>query len=293
MVSSQEVSRQYEVGLSFAGEQRDYVEEVARHLQTLGISVFYDRFEAASLWGKHLTQELQGVYEEHAQLAVMFISKEYVEKAWPQHERQSILSRMVRDSREYALPVRFDATPVPGFPSDVSYLLATEYSPAEIASLIAEKLGYSPFSSKASNVPSPRMTSLTGEVVFDYSNHNGLYIIGRGQWEFETKWSKSSDRDIIVYNDPPSLNGVAVGRPEWTTLRQVVDAKSLNYTSRTRRPKTGQIVVLRNVHGFYATLHVLSVKDDTRNDDVNELRFEYAIQADGSDDFSSFGAPDD
>ena len=68
----------YEVALSFAGEQRDYVEEVARHLQVKGISVFDDRFQTACLWGKHLAEELHGVYEERAQRAVMFISKEYV-----------------------------------------------------------------------------------------------------------------------------------------------------------------------------------------------------------------------
>ena len=46
------------------------------------------------------------------------------------------------------------------------------------------------------------MTSLVGEVVFDYSNYNGLYVIGRGPLEFETKWSKASDVSIRVYNDP-------------------------------------------------------------------------------------------
>ena len=175
----------------------------------------------------------------------------------------------------------------------MSYVKASEYTPAAIASLIAEKLGVSPFSGKASDAPPPRMTSLTGEVVFDYSNHNSLYIIGRGHLEFETKWSKSSDRNIIVYNGPPSINGVAIGRPEWTTLEEVVGARSLDYTSRSRRPNTGQIVVLRNVRGFYAALHLLCVKDNTRNDDVDELRFEYAIQANKSDDFSNVGTSDD
>ncbi len=39
---------QYEVALSFAGEQREYVEEVARVLQNRGVSVFYDEFATAS-----------------------------------------------------------------------------------------------------------------------------------------------------------------------------------------------------------------------------------------------------
>ena len=42
----------YQVALSFAGEQRDYVEEVARHLQSRSIDVFYDGFEKVGLWGR-------------------------------------------------------------------------------------------------------------------------------------------------------------------------------------------------------------------------------------------------
>ena len=66
----------YEVALSFAGEQRPYVEQVATTLQSRGINVFYDDFEKVSLWGKHLTEELQAIYEQRADLAVIFISKD-------------------------------------------------------------------------------------------------------------------------------------------------------------------------------------------------------------------------
>ena len=37
-------NKQYDVGLSFAGEQREYVELVAEALKGRGISVFYDAF---------------------------------------------------------------------------------------------------------------------------------------------------------------------------------------------------------------------------------------------------------
>ena len=56
----------YEVALSFAGEQRGYVEDVARALQSRGIIVFYDEFEKIALWGKHLAEEFQRIYEQSA-----------------------------------------------------------------------------------------------------------------------------------------------------------------------------------------------------------------------------------
>jgi len=278
---------QYEVALSFAGEQREYVEEVERVLQSWGISVFYDEFAPVQLWGKNLAEEFQDVFENRADYVVMFISEAYVEKAWPNHERQSILSRAVQNKGEYILPVRFDDTPVPGLPTAIKYEQACDHTPAELAVMIAEKLGIKRFEGKASDVPPPRMTSLTGEAVFDYSSYNGRYVIGRGKLEFETKWSKASDVRIYIINDPPSINGVALAR-RYTSIAQVMNAESLDYTSRTRTPKCGEIVVLRNVNGFYAAVHVLEIKDDTRSDDRDELRFRYAIQADGSDGFMEF-----
>ena len=277
----------YEVALSFAGEQRAYVEDVARTLQSRAISVFYDNFETVRLWGKHLPEELQRVYEHGASMVVMFISAEYVKKAWPRHERRAMLSRAVRESNEYVLPVRFDDTEVPGLPDRVSYLKAADYSPAQLAAMIAEKLGIKPFEGKASNVPPPIMTSLAGEVIFDYGNHNGRYIIGRGASTFETMWSGAGNTRICVYNDPDSINGVALGHSDWTGIDQVTGARQLDYTSRARIPAVGQIVVLRNTNGFYAAVKLLSIKDKTRQDDQDELRFEYSIQPDGSDDFTT------
>ncbi len=279
----------YEIALSFAGEQRQHVEEVARALQARGIAVFYDEFEKVGLWGKDLGEELQDVYERRSNYVVIFVSKAWVEKAWPRHERRAALSRAVTEPKEYVLPVRFDDTPVPGLPESIQYLRAEDYSPAGLASVIAQKLGVRPFEGKASDVPAPRMTSLVGEAVFDYSNHDGRFIIGRGSLEFETMWSKASNTSIHVYNDSPSINGVALAPLEWTSIQQVVSAESLNYTSRNRTPRVGQIVLFRNVNGFYAAVHLIAIKDDSRGDDYDELRFLYAIQDDGTDNFTTFG----
>ena len=251
--------------------------------------MFYDEFEKISLWGKFATEELQAVYEHRASRVVIFISKDWVEKAWPRLERRAALSRAVQEKDEYILPVRFDDTPVPGLSEDMIYMEAEEYPPAALASMIAEKMGVKAFQGKASDEPRPRMTSLGGEVVFNYSNHNGQYVIGRETLEFETKWSKANNVSIHVYNDPSSINGIALAPRELIAVSQVVNAESLDYTSRCRTPYSGQIVLFRNLHGFYAAVRLLEIKDDSRGDDHDELRFEYVIQADGSDDFTAFG----
>ena len=76
----------YQVALSFAGEQRDYVEEVARQLQSRSISVFYDGFETVSLWGRSGAEAFHEAFARQSAYVVMFISATYVEKVWPRHE---------------------------------------------------------------------------------------------------------------------------------------------------------------------------------------------------------------
>ena len=282
----------YEVALSFAGEQRGYVEDVARTLQARGVAVFYDDFESVRLWGKDLTEEFQRIYEHGAGKVVMFVSKEYIDKSWPRHERRSALSGHVREHEEFVLPVRFDCTAIPGLPSSTAYVWAKEHPPVELATMITEKLGIPPFKGKASDVPAPRSTAYAGEVSFDYSSFNGRYVIGRGNLEFETKWTKASNTTIHVYNDPASIYGIALCPRHVRGIIDVSDAASLDYTSPSRTPAWGQIVVFQNTNGFYAAVQMLDIKDDGRGYPVDELRIRYSIQPDGTDDFSTIANAD-
>src|SRR5258708_1938329 len=130
----------YEVSLSFAGEQRLYVGDVAKHLAARGISVFYDRFETVNLWGKDHVEAFHHQFANNTKFVVVFISKEYVEKMWPRHERRSALSAAIKRGDEYILPVRFDDTEVPGLPHTIGYVRAKDHSPAELAVLISQKI---------------------------------------------------------------------------------------------------------------------------------------------------------
>ena len=259
------------------------MEEVARRLAARSIAVFYDGFETSGLWGRDGAEAFHEVFAEKSTFVVMFVSAAY---ARGRHERRSALSRMLKEEKDYILPVRFDDTPVPGLPDTTLYLRASDHSPAELSAVIAQKLGISAFSGKASDVPPPRMTSTVGEVVFDYSNYNGHYVIGSRMAEFETQWSKASNRSIQVYDHPASIHGVALDTKA-SAIHDVTEAATLDYTSDRREPATGQVVVLRNRNGLYAAIHVVEIRD-RRTDDHDELRFRYAIQTDGSDNFGCF-----
>ncbi len=131
----------YEVVLSFAGEQRAYVEHVAEMMRTHGVTCFYDNYETHTLWGKNLVEHLQQVYGGTARFCVMFVSEDYAAKVWPTHERRSAFDAAIQRRTEYILPVRFDQTVVPGLSPSIHYLNAAEYQPHELARVLLRKLG--------------------------------------------------------------------------------------------------------------------------------------------------------
>ena len=132
---------QYDVCLSFAGEDRSYVERVADELRLKGVRVFYDKYERVELWGKDLYSHLDYVYRQAAGYCVIFISEHYASKLWTNHERRSAQARAFTANKEYILPARFDDTEVPGLPGTVGYLDLRHLNEAKLAESIIEKLG--------------------------------------------------------------------------------------------------------------------------------------------------------
>src|SRR5262249_459945 len=120
--------RKYHVALSFAGEDREYVEKVADHLRSRRIRLFYTKYGEVEIWGKDLYSHLSEVYSRQAHFTVIFISGHYKEKLWTNLERQNAQARAFQESREYILPVRFDKTEVPGLPKTIGYLSLNERS---------------------------------------------------------------------------------------------------------------------------------------------------------------------
>lgn len=135
----------YDVALSFAGEQRDYVKQIADELSALGIKVFYDNNQQVDLWGKNLIRYLDKIYFEDSYYCVIFISKEYKQKYWTRYESEILEERNYSQNEDFnfqhrILPVRFDDTKIPGIRSSLGYLSAQEISPKVLAQMIYQKV---------------------------------------------------------------------------------------------------------------------------------------------------------
>ena len=129
---------EYQVALSFAGEDRLYVSKVARLLRQRKVRVFYDEYENASLWGKDLYVHLDEVYRKRARYCVVFLSRSYKDKLWTNHERESAQARAFQEQEEYILPVKIDQTEIPGIRPTIGYV--SKLPPNELADLIYRKI---------------------------------------------------------------------------------------------------------------------------------------------------------
>lgn len=132
---------EYDVALSFAGEDREYVDRVANFIKGK-LRVFYDSFEQVDLWGKDLYTHLDEVYRKRALYCVMFISKHYARKVWTNHERQSAQARAFEEHKEYILPVRLDNTEIPGIRPTVGYIDGSKTGPEQLATMILQKCSF-------------------------------------------------------------------------------------------------------------------------------------------------------
>ncbi len=124
--SSGEPEFEFDAAVSFAGEDREFVEEVVDRLKAQSVRVFYDTDYQAAMWGEDLVEYLDEVYRRKARYPLIFISRSYAAKAWTRHERRSALARAMDQRAAYVLPVRLDDTILDGLRPTVTYLDARD-----------------------------------------------------------------------------------------------------------------------------------------------------------------------
>jgi TIR domain len=131
---------EFDIALSFAGEDRPYVYRVAELLKDAKVKVFYDLFEEETLWGKNLYEYLTEIYRDKSLFTIMFISKDYKRKLWTNHERGAMQARAFQESQEYILPARFDNTEIPGVLGTIGYVSLIDRDPESFVKMILKKL---------------------------------------------------------------------------------------------------------------------------------------------------------
>lgn len=175
---------EFDIALSFAGEERAYVDQVAHILKGKGISIFYDKFEEENLWGKNLYDYLSDIYRNKALYTVMFISENYNKKLWANHERQAMQSRAFQENQEYILPAKFDETEIPGLLPTIGYISLKNKTPIDFSEIIFRKLVLSGRTIPSEQVrrslsPLTKVPQITPSLfTVKVTNENGELLVG-------------------------------------------------------------------------------------------------------------------
>lgn len=195
----------YDVALSFAGEDRQVVEPIADRLKQQNVSVFYDRDQEAQIWGENLQEFLADVYLKQARFCVMFISRAYAEKMWTRHERRAAMARALEQKRAYILPIRLDRTELEGLLPSVAYINLADHTEEEIVGMILEKLDAgsaalrgSALATPSFNIAMPRVKKPFTQREKDVFARNAFETISR---YFEQGLKEFSQHDLDVQTE--------------------------------------------------------------------------------------------
>jgi hypothetical protein len=130
--------KRFRIALSFPGEKRPFVEQVAQELALLLSKerVFYDAFYKEELSRLNLDAYLQNIYHDHSEAIVVFLCEEYEENDWCGLEWRAVRD-LIKQRKDEIMLVRFDDHPISGVFGIDGFLDAGSRSPSDVARAIA------------------------------------------------------------------------------------------------------------------------------------------------------------
>lgn len=133
--------KRFAIALSYPGEKRPFVEQVAAKLRAqLGSRLFYDKDHEAELARPNLDIYLQGIYHDDSELIAVFLCADYERKDWCGLEWRVVRDLIKRRQASAIMPLRFDETEIPGLFSTDGYVWLPERTPEQVAQLILQRI---------------------------------------------------------------------------------------------------------------------------------------------------------
>ena len=86
--------KEFDVALTFAGEDRPFVEKLKECLEELDYSVFYDYDQQHYILGQDVEEYLSPIYSEKCRYVVVVLGEKYGIKQWPRLEYQNYHDRI-------------------------------------------------------------------------------------------------------------------------------------------------------------------------------------------------------
>ncbi|MEM1329448.1 MAG: hypothetical protein AAGG07_02685 [Planctomycetota bacterium] len=135
--------KRFRVALSFTGERRSYVKQVADILASCfgQDKILYDQYHEAEFARRDLGIRLPDLYHDESDLIVVIICSDYDKKDWTGGlEWPAIYDLLKRRQDDAVMPCRFERADVDGLYSSSGYMDLDQKSPWEAAAKILERL---------------------------------------------------------------------------------------------------------------------------------------------------------
>lgn len=129
----------YDLAISYASEQLEYVREFADAMIDRGYSVFLDRYETVRLLSTFLHEELYSIFRNESRHIILFISDEYSAKPHALWEAKITIARSIFNPNCFTV-ARFTDAQVPCIDESYLYLDIKKYTALELAELMSKKL---------------------------------------------------------------------------------------------------------------------------------------------------------
>lgn len=278
-------------------EHKSWVLKLASDLRKHGVDAILDQ------WDLHIGNDLRFFMENglsSSKLVLCICSENYVQKVntgkgGSGYEGMIITQPLLTDANyDFIIPIVRNNNSADKVPTAFGSKLYIDFSDddnyvAKYSELLARiygedikrkpPLGINPFNgnlSKQIDVKTKIETvlyhspNIEGTVTFRYDNNNGHFIIGNGEYAFDTKWSRCGNNSIHA----SGLLGYKVGESEFPRPENLYN---YDYSSNVRTIHTGEIVIFRNMKRHFAAVKLGIVKSASHGSPYDEMTFDYKI----------------
>lgn len=223
----------YDIALSFAGEQRGYVSDLARKMRALNLKVFYSPWENASLWGTDLKKQLTERYIESSKFVVAVFSKEYIKKFWTKFEFEHLRKRLEGDESS-VLGIATDGIIPDDWPTNRECVHASDYSTEEIATMMKSKLDAfrKRKELKKNTMILNNSDGSTEEVevllAFRFNDTGREYVVYTKN-EIDEKGNITIYTSEVIHNSETEVELKCVSEDEWIRVKTVIRQNCTDY----------------------------------------------------------------
>lgn len=109
-------NKEFEIAISFAGENRKLAKYIAEQFEQIDVPVFYDELYESNYLGKAWSREFERIFIEDSRYVVCLLDSYHKEKIWPTFERDCFKKRVPSGD---VIPIYLDDSIFVGIPDDI------------------------------------------------------------------------------------------------------------------------------------------------------------------------------